>query len=464
MMVRIIHLLPFVILSSFCFWGINCKKEPIAPQPSNPLEVTVEDVSCTEAWLKVSLASSEPRQTDGGQEDRDVMLKRGDSTIATVRMVGPEGVSQDTLVLDTLLSPNTTYTYTLIKPAEGNTQEWQATAQVTTMATTSQNWEWTVERIGVTATSLYDVAIVNDTLAFAVGEINDGDTGTGEKIYNVAKWDGKKWELIKLPGSGGGEISAVFAISDNDVWFVSNYHWDGKTYQRFSIDPIFVPMRVNKLWGNSEELWAVGNNGGTGEGVIARRSPNGNPNGAGWQKIESGTTATLFDVWGGNPNGAGNKWLGENVVLVTSDFPNMSGHSKVLRIRGDLTVDTSLSMPNKYYEEHRLLSGTWFDQTSSLYISGSGVYRYNHYKSWTEENIPLLNFTFCIRGNSLNDIVVSSDGYVAHFNGVTWKVYTETNYANVFYQSIAIRNNLAIAVGTGGGSFPFGIIAIGKRK
>jgi len=68
----------FLALSFLCmFAGMSCKKNPVAPPP-NPLQLTVEDVTCTEAYFKLSLASNEAQKA--------VTLKRNDSAIATITL------------------------------------------------------------------------------------------------------------------------------------------------------------------------------------------------------------------------------------------------------------------------------------------------------------------------------------------------------------------------------------------
>lgn len=452
-----------VFTVSFSFLGVDCNDEPPVkpPEKTNPLQLTVEDVSCTEAWLKLSLAESEANRTLTLMRSSDGVYKKSpfggfrgqgeawDSTIVTMTITL---AGKDTLFLDTLLLPNKTYTYTLIKPTTGEQQEWSVTAQVTTMDTTSSDWVWSVEQIGSYGSYLYDVAIVNDTLAFAVGEIDDGDTGTGEKLYNVAKWDGKKWELMKVTWQGSfGYLNTVFAINDSNVWFAPWIHWDGRDFQSLPFDPIFTSVKVNKLWGNAEELWAVGNDGWTGEAVIVRRSAATGK----WQKIESGTTATLFDVWGGNPEGAGNKWLGENVVLVAGTyFPTLD--PILLQIKNGSEID-SLPLPVK--GQH---VSTWFNENSPVYISGTPALKYTSLTGWRKDTLSPYFFTRRIRGNNSNDIIAVGYPTISHFNGVSWEVYDGAELQDLYFISVAIKGNLSIAVGFTGG-FSIGIVAIGRR-
>ena len=68
--------------------------------------------------------------------------------------------------------------------------------------TTGHNYVWTQYLLGGAASSsLFDVAIINDESAIAVGEIYVYDsTGVVEPDpYNAARWDGSTWHLEKIP-------------------------------------------------------------------------------------------------------------------------------------------------------------------------------------------------------------------------------------------------------------------------
>ena len=110
----------FTLCAVLLFINADCKKEPPVTPPTNPLQLTVEDVSCTEAFLKLTLAESETQKT--------ITLKRGDSTIAIITMAG-----KDSLFIDEGLLPKHTYTYTLAA------QSFTVTTQATTMDTTSHD-------------------------------------------------------------------------------------------------------------------------------------------------------------------------------------------------------------------------------------------------------------------------------------------------------------------------------------
>lgn len=424
----------FVLMSSISFLQMDCKDEPpIIPSNTNPLQLTIEDATCTEVFLKISLTASETNRT--------VTLKRGDSSIATISMSG-----NDSLFVDEGLLPKKTYTYTL----DANSRS--VSAQATTIDTTSHNWTWQVDTLGIGDSYLYDVAIINDTLAYAVGEIHIKDSSGkyDTRAYNVARWNGKKWELQRVTvrdyGSGAGyyPLYAVYAFNQNDVWFASDadlIQWDGNQFASKAFFMTSIPFtgQVRKMWGTSaNNIYCVGKGG-----AIYHYT------GSSWQKIESGTTVTLNDIWGGS-----NKWIGNNVVLIAAGEKYTSSETKILKLINQ-KID---SIP--WQSQIRTRQSIWFGKERGLYSCGSGVFRYVNgvWKHFSE--IPAI-YTNLIRGNASNDLVVVGDfGIVGHFNGVTWKEYDELKLPNGNYESVSMKGNLIITAGWYGGR---GYLAVGKR-
>jgi hypothetical protein len=426
-------LILFVTIAVFSFLQIDCKKEPpIVPPVNNPLQLTVEDATCTEVFINLSLPANE--------QNRTVTLKRGDSTIATIVMA-----NNDTLFVDEGLLPKKTYTYTLVKDSRN------VSAQATTMDTTSHDWTWQVDTLGIGDSYLYDVAIINDTLAYAVGEIyiKDSMGQFDHNAYNVARWNGKSWKLMRIQfyticgqqSRTSYPSRAIFANGQSDIWIASGgsqiAHWDGTSEPTITCLP--VSFAINKIWAsNSNDVYIVGN-----DGIILHY--NGNT----WQKLESGTTVTLNDAWGGS-----NKWIGENVLLVVVGEKYTSSETKILKLSNQ-KVD---SIP--WQSLIRTRQSIWFGKERSLYSCGSGVFRYANgaWKHFSE--IPAI-YTNLIRGNASNDLLVVGDfGIVGHFNGTTWKVYDELKLPNGNYESVAIKGNIAIAAGWYNAR---GYVAVGKR-
>ncbi len=408
----------FIILLLFS----GCPDTGVQPKP-NTLLFVVEDVTCTEVFLKLSLDPSEKQRT--------VTLLRNDSTVATITMV-----STDSLFVDEGLLPNKAYAYTL------SNGSWKVTALATTMDTTSHNWSWEIDTLGIAYSMLYDVAIINDTLAYAVGQIYVKDS-TGQfdpQPYNLAIWNGQSWKLQKLFANGfPPAINSVFAVSAFDVWFSPWFHWDGRNFQEIPSDPIFFGIGINKIWGDSNGIYVVGTNG-----FIAHRSANGT-----WTKIESGTDLDFQDIYGS----------GDEVLAVcTSNYPLGRG---IYRIQENTATEIS-SYPIGYQ-----LFGVWFHQNRHYYVVGDGIYekRFLSDNAWNNGPLDVTKYeTKKMRGNGVNDaVVVGAFGECLHWNGKNWKSNRDqTAITDGEYESVAIKNNLVIAVGWYGSNGK-AVVAIGKR-
>jgi hypothetical protein len=89
--------------------------------------------------------------------------------------------------------------------------------------TTSHNFTWQLELLGNGAGSgyFYDVTIINDTLAYAVGRFFMKDSlGKDDPMdYNLARWNGRAWSVGRVYyGSSPlyGEVNAVFGFAPDD--------------------------------------------------------------------------------------------------------------------------------------------------------------------------------------------------------------------------------------------------------
>ena len=408
----------------------SCKKEaPQEPPQGVSVQLSVEDASCTEAWLKVSL-------TDASQP-RTVAVQQDGQRVLTAQMTTADSV----FVVEGLL-PRRTYSYVAQRLRDTSVIDVSSPVQATMMDTTTHNFMFHLDTLGVTSSMLNDVAIVNDRLAYAVGEVylRDSTGQFDDTPYNLAKWNGQMWSTQRVPvplctnGSGFFPLRSIHQFGPSDIWMTGGgdmIHWDGQAFRGDCSMNSLIQGAINKIWGcSSSDLYAVGN-----MGTIVHYS-----NGI-WQRLESGTTVTLNDVWGGS-----NRLVGENVVVVAAGNKYTAGETKLLRISESGEVDT---LP--WNSQIRSRQSIWFSEHSRVYTCGSGVFS-NNGSGWRLANgIPAI-YTNRIRGNGENDIVVVGDfGLVAHFNGLTWHVYPEVGLPGGNYESVAMQGDLMIAVGWTGG-------------
>jgi len=349
-----------------------------------------------------------------------------------------------------------------------NSCKQKPTEPIPTVAdTTSHNFTWHLQTFGDfgSSSTIFDVAIINDSLAYAVGEIYLQDS-TGHiqpTPYNLAKWDGHTWQLerryytvrLLFPNSGGdpylpASIRAVFAFSENDVWIAAGtvQHWDGTQWQEMSgiAGDVFAGGST-KIWGKSAlDMYFAGYNGS-----IAHYD------GVSWNKIPSGTSLDIQDIFGATDSKTGQTQI---LAVASRNYPS---DRAILRIQNNSV--TTLSYSPIQYD----LIGVWFIPNQQYYLVGSGVFQKNRLTdaAWTNRPSDITTyFTEGIRGLAANDIFVVGDfGEVLHWNGASWKSYITATGFDGRLTSVAIKGNLVIAVGSG--TFTDfdarGVIAIGKR-
>jgi hypothetical protein len=329
-----------------------------------------------------------------------------------------------------------------------------AQLQVQTLDTTSSNFTWTVETLGDGSSStLYDVAIVNDTLAYACGEIYSGGS-----ICNLARWNGQQWDTMRISVTltytssqivtDQDPLKTIYAFNENDIWVVSSAggvsHWNGTQWVMLSIPFNQGPGGCNKMWGtSSSNLYFVGNNGR----IIYC-------DGSTWTKLESGTTLPIQDIWG-----AIDPHSGMQQILAIASNRYLNEGKKILSI--STTGVTALGDSGLSWS----LNSIWFVPNRIYYVCGDGIYPSHSLSGrWQRDTgFPFLHKNR-VRGTSVNDVVVVGVyGLFSHFNGVTWQHFTGyvPNYENMSFESVDLKNNLVVAAGQLQGSQA--VIVMGRR-
>jgi hypothetical protein len=343
--------------------------------------------------------------------------------------------ASDTLIVDEGLLPNRQYTYTLTRPNGLFTE--RLTATITTMDTTSHDgWTWQIDTLGVTSSVLYDCQIISEDNIWCVGELflNDSSGQLDPIPYNAARWNGAGWDIRRITWQGyPAPIKFIFAYNENDIWFGMGYlvHWNGTAFREIEVPPLYG-VSSNKMWGSPNgELYVVGNSG-----TIAY-SPD---HGATWQRLESGTTVDINDIWGSEASAS------EQPEIVCGASNRYSaGERKLLRLNGDLTVGLIPWTPQTR------INTVWFTSLRQVYVGGSGLFLGSP-GQWREVRDLPLYFSTRIRGNQINDVfVVGAYGLCGHFNGLTWHNYPELQQPGGSYEGLAVGGNLVVAVGDAGG-------------
>ncbi|MFZ1519762.1 MAG: glucosyl transferase [Ignavibacteriaceae bacterium] len=444
----------FLLFISLFITSISCDStEPTPPDETKPtLTLALDDASCTEAWLQL--------QTKDLTLPAELTLKQynqtGDSVTQTFSLSTPDSL----LYIDSLL-PNQNYKFKVLLNTANNPQPTTNQLSVTTMDTTSHNFtfqSWTFGTIG--SSVLYDVAIINENNIWAVGDIKIADTSqNGYTTYNAVHWDGSDWELFRIPNYDYpntlvyGALQTIFAFSANDIWFCSYsnlVHYDGSTFSSKAqfMTSINFNGQVLKMWGTDKNnIYCVGRNG-----AIYHYY------GTNWQRIESGITLNINDIWG-DYNDKTQDW---EILTVASNF-GTSLEKEILQIKNNSVTKLALS-PQMWP-----LKTVWFISNKQYYVAGAGIYQKRLLSDsiWKNNILDFTTFTTTsLRGNDVNDLIaVGAFGDFLHFNGVSWKIdYQEPLLNNGSYTKVTIIGDLVVAVGGNNLSINSeAVILIGRR-
>jgi hypothetical protein len=400
----------------------RCSAPPNAPPVlRNSLTLALADTFCTEAYLALSLTDA--------QAPRRVVITRNNQPVFSGELP-----ALDTTFADTGLLPNTTYRYQAFR-LNGNTRiDSSGELLVRTMDTTSHNWTWTTQTFGDFGSStLYDVAIVHDSLAYAVGQIYLRDSlGQNDPIpYTIAIWNGQRWSFRKTVYNNAQpivDIRGIWVASPTEIWLAAGsiLLWDGRSSQTslvFSRLSLPDPRAgVDKIWGNARNnAYAVGN-----AGTILHY------NGGSWQRVESGTTLDLYDVYGSG-----------NEVLAVAGNTGTSFERAIIRL-SSTTAQLISSSPIQ-----RSLTGIWF-RTNKVYVTvGDGIF------TKKTLNDPLWKpdfytpyFTSQVRGTAFNDVWLAGGvGELLHFNGMTWLSYRTLLGISGNHFGLAVTQTRCLSVG-----------------
>jgi hypothetical protein len=428
---------------------INCNS--VEPPTGLTINLKLEDVSYTEAWIELT--------TTNMQLPTNISLKQINPTGDTTSHILNLNTKDSLLYIDSLL-PNQTYklkSSSILHPVSSNE------ISVTTLDTTSHNFTWETFTFGEHSSSIfYDVAIVGEEI-WAVGEIylNDSLGQPDLTPYNAIHWDGSNWSIIRIPTrtfSGtlvSSRISTILAFNENDFWTFSiagSYsHWNGNTWETEYIKE--RDGSGNMLWGtNSSNLYLVCTNGGI-----------TNYNGQSWQKLVSGTTVGLSDIYG-NENGeiyacGGNLSTGQGIVL------KINSNNTVSKIIDSYYYGSGFDSSKMFTENlYGPLSGIWVNSNGTVYTVGNLIYRYNlglwNYEKGIEYNylgageFTGRGFSWDVSGIGNNDFIfVGERNTVRYFNGIrAIQIGEPFSYTSEYqWYSVDYKQNIAIAAGKKGG-------------
>jgi len=433
-----------IVILFFC---IQSCKSPTNPTTSN-VELSVSDVSCTEAWLHLTVNNL--------TSNTKVQLARNSKVVNTFNIT-----TRDTTLYDDSLSPNKTYSYQVIELQNGKTAEKSEMITAKTMDTTSNNFTFQTFTYGATnagSSYLKDVAIIRDSNIWCVGAVYlDSANGAPDpNAYNAVHWNGSNWELKKIQfytfcgqqQTGSYPANAVVSLEDSVVWMASINSQIAILNGGKQTKIMCVPVSVSKMWAtNNNEVYTVGSIGQIGH------YQNGN-----WQKIESGTTLQFTDIYGVTDSS-----IGQQQILAVC-YQSIPTANRLFSIKENTATEISSDIHPQSYPILPDLYGVWFVPNRHYYVAGNGIYEKHSLSdsTWKNGRFDITEYAITeIRGNGLNDIyAVGAYGEFLHFNGVRWKSF-RNDITNGIYGSVAVKGNLIVAVGE---NPPQAIITIAKRN
>ncbi len=160
---------------------------------------------------------------------------------------------------------------------------------------------------------LTGLAAVSTNDIWTVGTFSNGNSGVemGEEL--IEHWNGASWTVVQGPNAGtqGNSLSAIAAISTNDIWAVGNSssnsptdtlieHWNGTTW---SIVTGQNPGKESNTLGavvtfSAHDIWAIGSSNSAFTGQQAQPLIE-HWNGTSWSTVASpgiGTNNTTLDA------------------------------------------------------------------------------------------------------------------------------------------------------------------------
>ena len=293
--------------------------------------------------------------------------------------------------------------------------------------TYGQNWKADLKVISEFYIQQTEVNVSMIIDLYHDGELIDPEPDP--KRYNAAHWNGSEWKLKRITVEFRGNfitppLEGIYAFSSDDIWMVGSLpiHGDGENWIMYDLRTTVDPnLSLSKAWGSSSnDMNFVGR-----AGSIAHYSGSS----GGWQKIESGTSAAIGNLYGTTSSEV------YKILAVASS----TGDTRVLTlnsIKASDTLDWSVD---------RRLRGIWFNNRE-VYVSGTGVWR-NRNNIWEKmEGLPE-HFYTGIRGSQVNNIfAVGWTVNLAHYNGINWKTIDEIP-EEFNFESVAVKAEIVIAIG-----------------
>jgi hypothetical protein len=420
-----IALLGLMLPLSMSILALSCNREvPVAPRQLSQINLNCRESDYTKITIGISISDK--------ASVYEVALSRDGRRIFTGPFLGG-----GTIIIDTLLTPSTTFRYRGYALEGGRAIDSSDILTVRTKDTTSDQFDWDVTYFGNGYSIFHDVCAISSNDVWAVGDVEFPDS-LRENIWNAAHWDGKKWTLKRIAYNidyGGGQILrtdqiatlSVFACGEKDVWFGSDAGGAARLLnnQLLEITPPYPegPGATNRIWGYGNSVYFAGN-----KGRIVY-----------WNGKDFSVVATDFkydvnDIWG----------VGDTAICIASNWLFEASESRVVRLvagKAALFPETGLQ---------RAMKTLWFQRQDRIFASGGFQLEFDG-KTWNRVPNPAEYFQLAMRGIAENDIFcVGQLGNIMHFNGLRWTRITNFPPDPVMEcRAVAMLPNEVFVVGYG---------------
>jgi hypothetical protein len=294
---------------------------------------------------------------------------------------------------------------------------WDEDKSECVMDTTNHSFTWTIDTLGSFASSIRDIAIVNENNIWAVGQIivpdPDSTYTSGRLSYNAAHWDGNEWEMLNIINST--LLYSITYFNEDDIWVVKHtfpVHWDGEEWTQYHLQNMGLDVAGTgkSCWGtSSDNMYFAGKDGN----VV-------HYDGSTFTKLSTGLSVGFKSISGK-----------ENGDFVTVGY-NTSGESAsaMVEYKGSnfLTLYNPDYLPTAEYGAvhcvdyvgDRYLMGCSYgildynSETQVFNLLGNDILEWSSYHSIRT-----------IQSQAPNDVVaVSNWGGFAYYNGNTWNSHT----------------------------------------
>lgn len=413
----------------------GCSESPTDHQVEKPV-LTVDDISCTEGWLNLSIPP--------GMLPAQVLLLQDNQTVMSISVV-----TTDTLLYIPSLTHSKVYVFQASITPPNNSAIFSNVTNLTTLSPTGNSFSWTKHYLGSTNINysyVNDIAIISENDIWAVGLFVLPDTNlAGYSNYNAAHWDGTGWEYKKLWFEAPGNyqsvpaITGILAFSHDNLFMMSEWgttFYDGKNQSKTENGPYWTTT----IWGSdSNNIYAGGYSG-----KIYHY------NGTVWTLIETGTNLYVNNIYGDYNK----RTKSYEIVAVCAEY-SLGFTSKIFKIEGEKATEISMQGISDW-----VLRG-WLYPGKKIFVVGDGLYVKNMKDSeWSKDQDPSLITIYCIKGTRLNDVFAGgSYNRLFHFNGIEWEMLMpEVSYSS--YSRIKIKDNIVVASGLAGNQ---GLVTILKR-